>query len=304
MGGHNARRRPRSVAPVLGASAGVIGLAALVAALDPAAAPAAGQATTAAHGGDVSSVASDAPWAAGPLDLPGIGVVAPQFERAYAELAASVVRAASSATSTPSSAPSTYTYVPGIGMVGPPAPSSAAPAFPTNSTVGTPPVPTTPPTTEAPTTTETPTTGMPPTTEAPPTTGTAPGTTTPGTTTPGTTTPGTTTPGTTTPGTPTTTEAPPPPTTEAPPPPPPTTEAPPPTTEAPPPPTTEAPPPEPLPVAEPADVDLAIGSVFTLTDPATGAVLTAVVVDPTTVTGTSYSVVDSTGEVLVAVAIP
>jgi hypothetical protein len=55
-----------------------------------------------------------------------------------------------------------------------------------------------------------------------------------------------------------------------------------------------------VPIPGPPGVDLAIGDVFTVTDPATGAVLTAVVVDPALASADSFSVVDSTGEVLVA----
>ena len=251
MGRHCAPRRPQPVVPAIGASAGVIGLAALVAALDTVVVPATVGTPTSARG-DVAPASSEAPWTAGPLELPGIGVVAPDFEAAYAALHAP---APTPATSTTWPAPTSAS----ASAAAPSAPGALAPS-PTPQRTEEPEVPAVldaTPTPEAPARTPSPEpplsvgaepddTATPPTTAKPPTEEPA--------------------------------EQPPtdePPTDEAPVEQPPTDEAP---VEEPP---TDEPPVEEPPVEEPmpADVDLALGEELQVTDPATGTLIATVVVE-------------------------
>jgi hypothetical protein len=240
--------------PVLGLSAGAIGLAALVAALETVVPPIAD--LTASSASDVAPASSEAAWTAGPLEVPSIGVVAPGFELAYAALAASsptTATAVTLSTTTPAAPSSARSEVPAVIAAAPTPEAPTRTTAPRPSTSEPDPTPATDPTTEKPSTkpptkpsTEAPTPSEEPTEE--PTT-----------------------------GEPTPTEEPPteePPTEEPPTEEPPTEEPP---TEEPP---TEEPPTEEPPVEQPpVDTDVALGSPFTVTDPATGGVVATVTVD-------------------------
>ena len=77
MGRHSAPRRPTAIS-VLGTSAGALSIAALVALLDTAVAGSSGGGTALASAArSADAVETETPWVAGPLEMPTIGVVAP-----------------------------------------------------------------------------------------------------------------------------------------------------------------------------------------------------------------------------------
>jgi hypothetical protein len=146
MGKHNARPRPGRMIPVLGTSCGLLAAAAFTGGIRPAVTlPEAGDTTVTVARGAAESASDAAPVLGGPLAIPEIGVVAPDFDERYAALSASQAAPAPAPAPTPTPAPPAQRPAPPPPEPSPPAPTSPPPSEEPNLTDDASPTPEPPP---------------------------------------------------------------------------------------------------------------------------------------------------------------